>query len=91
VEAHRGGQDRRGISAHHPIVSQGIRFTQHGPISPLPRTGRRVTLPGFPEQLVLVFKTFALAALDHPYPPLLAIERRSQRMAVDTVTMTVRD
>jgi integrase len=45
----------------------------------------------FPEQLVLVFKTFALAALDHPYPPVLAIDRRSQRMAVDTVTMTVRD
>ncbi|WP_116025864.1 hypothetical protein [Thermomonospora umbrina] len=45
----------------------------------------------FPDPLVMVFKTFALAALDHPYPPVLALTRRSQRMAVDTLSLRVRD
>ncbi|WP_326642294.1 hypothetical protein OG884_04105 [Streptosporangium sp. NBC_01755] len=45
----------------------------------------------FPPHLVLVFKTFTLAVLDHPYPPVLAIERHSQRMAIDTVALTLRD
>jgi integrase len=45
----------------------------------------------FPGHLVPVFKTFTLAVLDHPYPPVLAIERRSPRMAIDTVSLTVRD
>jgi len=47
--------------------------------------------PRFPAPLVPVFKTFALAVLDHPYPPVLALGRRSQRMAVDTVALTLRD
>jgi len=47
--------------------------------------------PRFPAPLVPVFKTFALAVLDHPYPPVLAIDRRSQRMAIDTVALTLRD
>lgn len=45
----------------------------------------------FPEHMVLAFKTFTLAVLDHPYPPVLAIERRSPRMAIDTVSLIVRD
>ncbi|MGH3533185.1 MAG: hypothetical protein ACRDR6_16790 [Pseudonocardiaceae bacterium] len=45
----------------------------------------------FPEPLVTTFKTFTLAVLDHPYPPVLAIERRNPRMAIDTVTLAVRD
>jgi integrase len=45
----------------------------------------------FPEHLVPVFKTFTLTVLDCPYPPVLAIERRSPRMAIDTVSLTVRD
>ena len=45
----------------------------------------------FPGHLVPAFKTFTLAVLDHPYPPALAIERRSPRMAIDTVSLTVRD
>jgi integrase len=47
--------------------------------------------PRFPEDLVPAFKTLALAVLDHPYPPALAIERRSTRMAIDTFSLTVRD
>ena len=45
----------------------------------------------FPGALAATFKTFALAALDHPWPPVLALERRSRLMAVDTVASTVRD
>jgi integrase len=45
----------------------------------------------FPDATIPVFKTFVLAALDHPYPPVLAVDRRSQRMAVDTISLKIRD
>jgi integrase len=45
----------------------------------------------FPEPLTTAFKTFALAALDHPYPVDPTVGRPGDRPAVTTIALWVRD
>jgi hypothetical protein len=45
----------------------------------------------FPQPLRMAFKTFALAALDHPYPVDPAIVRRGERPSVTTVATWLRN
>jgi integrase len=45
----------------------------------------------FPEPLILAFKAFALAALDHPYPVDPTVARGGDRPAVTTIGLWVRN
>ena len=45
----------------------------------------------FPPRLVLAFKTFALAALDHPYPHDPSLPRKADQPSVATIVTWMRD